>query len=110
MLGKPTPHALDIDHTPLHPAPAPVALDQARLLQGSEQTVGGHLAARASLGESPDRPGFVGMVSDQLRRPEAACAQGTPVSRQRVTHALGQRLAGKPSATRRIHEADISVL
>ena len=110
MVGKPTPHPLDIDYTPLHPAPAPVALDQARLLQGCEQTVGGHLAARASLSESSDRPGFFGVVGDQLRRSQTARAQGTPASRQPVTHALGQRLAGKPSATSGIHKADIGVL
>jgi hypothetical protein len=76
MLGKPKPYTLDIDYTPLHPAPAPVALDQARLLQGRQQAVGGHLAARASLGESSDRPGFCGVVGDRLRGSETACAQG----------------------------------
>ena len=110
MLGKPTPYALDVAHTPLHPASAPVARDQACILQGAEQAVGGHLAARTSLGESPDRPGFVGMVGNQLRGAQAACAQGTPVSRQSLTHALGQRLPGKPSSTRTIHEADVGVL
>jgi hypothetical protein len=89
MLGKPTPYTFDIDYTPLHPASAPVALNQARLLQGCEQTVGRHLAARAPLGESPDRPGFLGVVGDQLRGAQTACAQGTPGSRQPVMHALG---------------------
>ena len=110
MLGKPTSYALDIDYAPLHPTPAPVALNQARILQRFEQTVGGHLAAPASLGEAPDRPGFLGMIGDQLRRPQTACAQGTPASGESVAHALGQRLAGKPSSARCIHEADIGVL
>ena len=110
MLGKPTPYALDITHTPLHPAPAPVALDQTRVLQGCEQAVSGHLAASASLGESSDRPGFLGMVGDQLRWSQTACAQGTPRSRQSLAHALGQRLPGKPSSTRSVHEADVGVL
>ncbi len=48
MLGKPTSHALDIGYTPLHPRPR-VALDQTCLLQGCEQAMSGHLAARASL-------------------------------------------------------------
>jgi len=81
MLGKPTSHALDIGYTSLHSAPAPVALDQTCFLQGCEQAVGGHLAARASLGESSDRPGFFGVVGDQLRRSQTAGAQGTPASR-----------------------------
>ncbi len=74
MLGEPAPHALDIDHMPLHPAPMPMSLDQMRLLQGFEQAMGGHLAARASFGELPDRPGFLGVVGDQLCGPQAACA------------------------------------
>src|ERR1039458_2967246 len=93
MLGKPTSYALDIDYTPLHPTPAPVALNQARILQGFEQTVGGHLAARASLGEPTDRPCFLRVVCDQLCWPQTACAQRTPTSRQPVAHAFGQGLA-----------------
>ncbi len=94
MLGKPTSRALDIDYTPLHPTPAPVALNQARILQGFEQTVGGHLAASASLGEAPDRPGFLGVVGDQLRRSQTAGAQGTP-ARSAVGHARAWSVSGR---------------
>ncbi len=87
-----------------------MALDKACFLKGREQAVGGHLAACASLGELPDRPGFLWVVGDQLRRSQTSWAQCTPASWDAVAHAFGQRLARKPSPTRAIHKADVGIL